>query len=177
MDPSWRSWLEGAGRDFLAAVAPNEGPTQKPASLYAPKNGHGHLAPPPDVDILKAQARISQLVNAHRVPPAVANPVHLNDILDKLLHQQQPDVAASTYNDAQRQSLLDQLLKEDADAQAQDDAEALARRQSRLQRAAAKAGPNPADRENSTTPHHAAFEASGDDPERSRETSLPLNKP
>ena len=69
VDPSWRSWLEGAGRDFLEAALPAAGPQRKPAGLFAPKNGHAApgTAPAPDVDILKAQARISQLVNAHRV--------------------------------------------------------------------------------------------------------------
>ncbi len=68
VDASWRTWLEGAGRDFLDAVAPAAGPAQKPASLYAPKNGHAQgVVSSPDVDVLKAQARISQLINAHRV--------------------------------------------------------------------------------------------------------------
>ncbi|MDB5323411.1 MAG: hypothetical protein JWN40_5042 [Phycisphaerales bacterium] len=88
---------------------------------------------------LRAARTVLQLVRAHRVPPAAANPTNLNDILDKLLHQQQPtapNAAGATFTDAQRQTLLDRLLKEDAAAQAQDEAEALARRQARLARKA-----------------------------------------
>ena len=66
VDASWRTWFEGAGKDFVDAVSPHDGPTEKPASLYAPKNGHATFSSP-DVDVLKAQARISQLVNAFRV--------------------------------------------------------------------------------------------------------------
>ncbi|MBL8783761.1 MAG: 2-oxoglutarate dehydrogenase E1 component [Deltaproteobacteria bacterium] len=68
VDASWRTWLEGAGREYLDAVAPIDGPTRRPSSLFAPKSGHAPgAAPSPDADIMKAQARISQLVNAHRV--------------------------------------------------------------------------------------------------------------
>jgi hypothetical protein len=90
---------------------------------------------------LRAARTVLQLVRAHRVSPAAANPTNLNDILDKLLHQQQPMLPAAaatpTFTDEQRQTLLNQLLSEDAAAQAQDDAEALARRQARLARNAA----------------------------------------
>ncbi len=67
VDASWRAWLEGPGRVYLDHHFPPAGPSQKPASIFAPKNGHGHTVSAPDVDVLKAQARISQLVNAHRV--------------------------------------------------------------------------------------------------------------
>ena len=67
IDPSWRTWFEGAGRDFVDAVAPADGPSEKPASLYAPKNGHAATTSSPDVDVLKSQARISTLINAFRV--------------------------------------------------------------------------------------------------------------
>jgi len=55
VDASWRTWLEGTGRELLDAIAPNEGPVQKPASLYAPKHAQ------------EGGARIAQLVNAYRV--------------------------------------------------------------------------------------------------------------
>jgi 2-oxoglutarate dehydrogenase E1 component len=73
VDPSWRAWFEGPGREMVDAIAPAEGPSQKPGSLYAPKNGHAApkngqaTGASPDVDVLKAQARISQLINAFRV--------------------------------------------------------------------------------------------------------------
>ena len=67
VDPGWREWLEGPGHEFLDAVAPAEGPRQKPRSVFAPKNGQGAYAAGPEVDVLRSQARISQLVNAFRV--------------------------------------------------------------------------------------------------------------
>ncbi|MCC6621206.1 MAG: 2-oxoglutarate dehydrogenase E1 component [Deltaproteobacteria bacterium] len=76
VEPTLRAWLEGPGREYLDAVAPPAGPSHHPGSVFArpPKSGgNGHAvvareaAPGPDVDILKAQARISQLVNAFRV--------------------------------------------------------------------------------------------------------------
>ena len=55
VDASWRTWLEGAGREFLDAVAPAAGPAQKPASLYAPKNGHAPgVVSSPDVGAFAA---------------------------------------------------------------------------------------------------------------------------
>jgi hypothetical protein len=116
---------------------------------------------------LRAARTVLHLVNAHRVSPAAANPTHLNDILDKLLRQQQPTTLAAataadtpTFTDAQRQTLLDQLLQEDAAAQAKEDAEALARRQARLERAATKG-------QNSLSPGDAGATS----------PPLPLNKP
>jgi len=83
VEPSLKAWLEGPGREFLEAVAPQDGPSHKPSSIFNPKNGNGvavktsaaatatrtarEAVPTPDVDILKAQAGISQLVNAFRV--------------------------------------------------------------------------------------------------------------
>ncbi|MFO0744910.1 MAG: 2-oxoglutarate dehydrogenase E1 component [Myxococcota bacterium] len=100
VEPSLRAWLEGPGKEFVDAVAPADGPSQRPSSIFAPArhgrngnqagNGHATAAaaapsvaapqvvpqsprtaleavPSPDTDILKAQARISQLVNAFRV--------------------------------------------------------------------------------------------------------------
>jgi hypothetical protein len=101
---------------------------------------------------LRAARTVLHLVKANRVSPAAANPPHLNDILDQLLQRQQPSAPAAAatgaadkpaFTDAQRQALLNQLLQADADAQAQDDAQALARRQARLERAAAKAPTKP----------------------------------
>jgi len=86
---------------------------------------------------LRAARTLIQLVNAHRVPHAgaAANPLHLSDILDKLLQQQQPTAPAnSTFTDAQRQSLLTQLLSEDATAEAKEEADAQARRHARKNR-------------------------------------------
>lgn len=84
---------------------------------------------------LRAARTLIQLVNAHRVPHTAANPVHLNDILDKLLQQQQPTAPAnSTFTDTQRQSLLTQLLSEDASAESQEEADAQARRNARKNR-------------------------------------------
>jgi hypothetical protein len=90
---------------------------------------------------LRAARTVLHLVRANRIPPAAANPTNLNDILDKLLRQQQPTppAANATFTDAQRQTLLDQLLKADTAAQARDDAEAQARRQARVARNAALA--------------------------------------
>lgn len=87
VDASWRTWLEGAGREYLDAVAPAEGPRQRPGSLYAPKNGHhGAAVSSPDVDILKAQARISQLVNAHRVRGHLRSQLDPLGFLDAVKH-------------------------------------------------------------------------------------------
>jgi hypothetical protein len=87
-----------------------------------------------DVSRLRAARTLLLLVNVHRIAPGASNPIHLNDILDKLLYQQQPTAAASTFTDAQRQSLLNQLLQDDATAQAQENAEDQARRQARKNR-------------------------------------------
>jgi hypothetical protein len=87
-----------------------------------------------DASRLRAARALLHLVSVHRIP-AAANPTHLSDILDKLLHQRQPTLSAtSTFTDAQRQSLLTQLLEDDATAQAREDAEDQARRQSRKNR-------------------------------------------
>lgn len=67
VEPSWRTWLEGPGCEFVDAVAPPDGPQQAPASIFAPKNGQRATMPDPAVDVLKSQARISQLINAFRV--------------------------------------------------------------------------------------------------------------
>ncbi len=67
VEPSWRAWLEGPGREFVDAVATPDGPTQAPASIFAPKNGQRAPTSGPSADVLKAQARISQLINAYRV--------------------------------------------------------------------------------------------------------------
>ena len=36
-----QAWLEGPGREFLDAVAPADGPSHKPSSIFNPKNGNG----------------------------------------------------------------------------------------------------------------------------------------
>jgi 2-oxoglutarate dehydrogenase E1 component len=67
VEPSWRAWLEGPGREFVDAVATPDGPQQPPASIFAARNGALAPVKDPAVDILKSQARISQLINAYRV--------------------------------------------------------------------------------------------------------------
>jgi len=67
VEPSLRAWLEGPGREFVDPVAPADGPQQAPASIFAPRGVAAQAEASPAVDVLKAQARISQLINAYRV--------------------------------------------------------------------------------------------------------------
>jgi 2-oxoglutarate dehydrogenase E1 component len=86
VDASWRAWFEGPGRAYLDVRVPPSGPSQKPAGLFAPKNGHGAVISSPDVELLRAQARISQLVNAHRVRGHLRAHLDPLDLLEPIAH-------------------------------------------------------------------------------------------
>ncbi|MFT7579789.1 MAG: 2-oxoglutarate dehydrogenase E1 component, partial [Myxococcota bacterium] len=64
VEPSWRAWFEGEGRDFVEASVPPDGPTLAPRGVF-----DSGAAAPVDInlEVLKSQGRIFQLINAYRV--------------------------------------------------------------------------------------------------------------
>jgi hypothetical protein len=123
-----------------------------------------HLHSANDMTQLRAARTLFQMAKASQLIPATG-PIDPREILDQLLRQQQqqqsptsaananananaPAANATAFTDAQRQSLLDQLIDEDTTALAAADAQALARRQAR--KARKSVAHTPAD--TSTTP-------------------------
>ena len=81
VDATWREWFSGAGRDFVDAFITPDGPQQPPASIFAPRGAATSTTPAgttPSSDVMRSQARISQLINAFRVRG------HLASTLDPL---------------------------------------------------------------------------------------------
>jgi hypothetical protein len=75
-----------------------------------------HLnVPGDDMTQLRAARALINLVNSNKLAPA--NPTRVSDVLDALLRATQPKTPAEpdapAFSDAQRQTLLDQLMKED----------------------------------------------------------------
>jgi len=80
-----------------------------------------------DLARLRAARTLIQLIKADRLSPENA-PTHIDDILDMLLRRQQPKAAPKsgqdtpTFTPAQRQALFDQLMAQDAQAEAEEQA-------------------------------------------------------
>ena len=76
-----------------------------------------------DIDSHRAARTLINLVNTNRLSPMNA-PTRVDDVLDTFLRSQQPKTAPKTDDDApaftpaQRQALLDQILTEEAQAEA-----------------------------------------------------------
>jgi len=107
VDPSWRAFFEGPGRDLIDGAMPRLGPAFQARSLFAPvaaaPNGGG-VAGGIDIDVLRSQGRIFQLINAYRVRG------HLHARLDPLGHKPvmrhlelEPDFWGFTESDWDRQ--------------------------------------------------------------------------
>ncbi|TNF29994.1 MAG: 2-oxoglutarate dehydrogenase E1 component [Deltaproteobacteria bacterium] len=84
VDPSWRAFFEGPGRELAEGPAPVAGPSFESRSLFAPPPvaGPQAAASAADLSLLRSQGRIFQLINAYRVRG------HLQARLDPLGHEQ-----------------------------------------------------------------------------------------
>jgi len=65
IDDSWRAFFDGPGQEFVEPSVPHSGPSFKPASVFHPSGRNGSRQDPGE-DVLHAQVRIGQLIDAYR---------------------------------------------------------------------------------------------------------------